>query len=88
MTLLEFAQGPALAFALTVFAVGTLWNLGRPVADSTWASYWNYYVLIFAAASAAVVVWLSVGGFRDLRSMFRELTVLKRDDRDHGFIER
>lgn len=27
MTLLEFAQGPALAFALTVFAVGTLWRL-------------------------------------------------------------
>jgi nitrate reductase gamma subunit len=27
MTLLEFARGPALALALTVFAVGTLWRL-------------------------------------------------------------
>ncbi len=27
MTLLEFARGPALAFALTVFVVGTLWRL-------------------------------------------------------------
>lgn len=27
MTVLEFAQGPALAFALTVFVAGTLWRL-------------------------------------------------------------
>ena len=27
MTLLEFARGPALAFALTVFVAGTAWRL-------------------------------------------------------------
>jgi SSS family solute:Na+ symporter len=93
----EFTRGDKFIYVVSyawillwtvVFAVGTLWNLSRPVADSAWASYWHSYVLIFAVASAVVVVWLSIGGFRDLRAMFRELAVLKRDDRDHGFIER
>ena len=93
----EFTRGDKFIYIISyawiflwtvVFAVGTLWNISRPVSDSAWGAYWHSYVLIFAVASALVVVWLSIGGFRDLRAMFRELSVLKRDDRDHGFIER
>ncbi len=93
----EFTRGDRLIYILSyawilawtlVFLAGTLINLGRPASDAAWARYWSVYVYVFAAVSGVVVVWLSVGGFRDLRSMLKALAVARRDERDDGFVRR
>jgi SSS family solute:Na+ symporter len=71
-----------------VFIAGTIYHFARGARDSSWMAYWKYYVLIYLAASIVVVVWFTIGGVRDMRSMFRALGVMKRDDRDDGYIVR
>ncbi len=66
--------------------MGTIYNLSHDVQDSTWLSYWKYYVIIYALVSAAVVIWFTVGGIVDMKSMFKKLSVMKRDDADDGFV--
>ena len=36
--------------------------------------------------SGIVVVWFAIGGFRDIRAMLRRLAVMRRDDRDDGWV--
>jgi SSS family solute:Na+ symporter len=69
-----------------VFAVGTIYNLTHDVSDSAWMQYWKYYVIIFVVVSAFVVVWFTVGGIKDMKSMFKQLSVMKRDDKDSGYL--
>ncbi|MBN1998222.1 sodium:solute symporter [candidate division KSB1 bacterium] len=69
-----------------VFIIGTIYGLSRDVPDSRWLSYWKYYVIIYALVSAVVVVWFTIGGMVDMKSMFKQLTVMKRDVADDGFV--
>ena len=69
-----------------VFIVGTIVNLNSDVPDSAWVSYWRTFVLIQIGMSVIVIVWFSIGGAFDLRSMFRLLRSRKRDEADDGFV--
>jgi SSS family solute:Na+ symporter len=71
-----------------VFIIGTIYGLSTDIQDSSWMSYWKYYVLIYALVSAVVVVWFTIGGVLDLKAMFQKLSVMKRDDTDDGFVKR
>lgn len=71
-----------------IFIIGTIYNLSHDVSDSSWLSYWKYYVIIYAVVSAIVVVWFTIGGVIDMKSMFKELTVMKRDEADDGYVIR
>ncbi len=91
----EFTKGDKFIYILSyawifiwtlIFIVGTIYNLSHDVQDSTWLSYWKYYVIIYALVSAAVVIWFIVGGIVDMKSMFKKLSVMKRDDADDGFV--
>jgi SSS family solute:Na+ symporter len=91
----EFTKGDKFIYILSytwifiwtgVFIIGTIYNLAHPVTDSIWMTYWKYYVYIYIIASAAVVVWFSIGGFIDLKMMFKRLSTMERDDQDDGFL--
>jgi len=93
----EFTKGDKFIYSLSyvwilswtlVFIAGTIYHFARGARDSSWMAYWKYYVLIYLAASIVVVVWFTIGGVKDMRSMFRALGVMKRDDRDDGYIVR
>ena len=69
-----------------VFIAGTIYNLTNDVPDSTWASFWRLYVYVELALAVVVVIWFTMGGLRDLKSMFGRLGAMDRDDTDDGVV--
>jgi SSS family solute:Na+ symporter len=91
----EFSRGDRVLYLATyawvgvwtlVFIVGTVLNLTRDVEDSSWAGFWQWYVLVMVVVSGVVIVWFAIGGFRDIREMLKRLAVMRRDDRDDGWV--
>jgi SSS family solute:Na+ symporter len=91
----EFTRGDRVVYLLTyamiagwtlVFVVGTVYNLTHDVSNVAWAKFWRVYVYVQLAISAAIVVWFTVGGVRDLKAMLRQLDVMARDDADDGVV--
>jgi len=56
-----------------IFVVGTAYNLGVDVADETWLAWWHGWIWFTFGTGAVIMVWFSIGGFRDLVAMFRHL---------------
>jgi SSS family solute:Na+ symporter len=74
------------AFWIVVFIIGTVYNLHHDVPDEAWARFWKVYFFIQVAVSLFVIVWFSVGGFRDISEMLRRLRVMRRDALDDGTV--
>jgi SSS family solute:Na+ symporter len=72
----------------TIFVVGTIYNLRHDVPDSAWTSFWKKYFYVQVVFSILVIVWFTIGGLRDIRDMFRRLSVMKRDAADDGMVVR
>ena len=68
-------------FWTLVFIIGTVYNLSNPVSDDAWMKFWEYYIYIHLILSGIVLIWFTLGGFHDLKSM---MSALKSDVRDHG----
>lgn len=74
------------AIWITIFIVGTIYNLHHDVADERWASFWKVYFYIQVTISIFVMIWFSIGGFRDIGAMLRRLRIMKRDAMDDGTV--
>ncbi|MBK8979435.1 MAG: sodium:solute symporter [Planctomycetes bacterium] len=70
-----------------VFVVVTAWNLTHDVPATSWLAFWHVWTWAILAVGAAIVTWFSIGGFRDLRAMFRRLREIRADERDDGRVE-
>jgi len=70
-----------------VFIIGTVYNLSNPVSDDAWMKFWEYYIYVHLALSGIVLVWFTLGGFIDLRSMITSLQSEVRDHGDDGWVE-
>ena len=70
-----------------VFIIGTVYNLSNPVSDDTWMKFWEYYIYIHLVLSGIVLVWFTLGGFIDLKSMITSLQSEERDHGDDGWVE-
>lgn len=68
-------------FWTLVFIIGTVYNLSNTVSDDAWMKFWEYYIYVHLILSGIVLVWFTLGGFYDLKSM---IIALKSDVRDHG----
>ena len=77
-----------IGFWTLVFLVGTAWNLATDVSDAAWGRFWQIYVYAQAAAAAAVILWVTAGGLRDIRRMLMDLGTARRDDSDDGWVQR
>jgi SSS family solute:Na+ symporter len=95
----EFTRGDKVLYIATyvwvgawflVFVVGTIANLTHEglVDDMGWMTYWKVFIYIQVALSVIVIVWFTIGGWLDVRSMFRGLKARKRDAEDDGFVRR
>ncbi len=69
-----------------VFIAGTIYNFTNDVPDSTWTSFWRLYVYVELALAVVVVIWFTMGGLLDLKSMFGRLGAMDRDDTDDGVV--
>jgi len=72
-------------FWFGVFLIGTIWNVIRPWPDRWWVDYWYVVGLILPVVVGIITsVWFSIGGYRDLRTLFRRLRILERNVLDDG----
>ncbi|MDG2424308.1 MAG: hypothetical protein P8M22_10045 [Phycisphaerales bacterium] len=72
-------------FWTIVFLVLTTWRLtGHEIAEETWASWWQWWTWCTLVAAIIVVTWFTIGGFLDVRALYRRLRAYDSDVRDDG----
>ncbi len=77
------------ATLLTCFGgviVGTICQLKFHMSDSFWLSFWHGFVAVFGVITVALILWLTIGGFVDLKKLFVLLKQVKRNDADDGTV--
>lgn len=92
----EFTRGDKFIYIITyawtflwtlIFIVGTIYNLTHEVTDAAWMKYWKLTIEIQVVLSLIVIVWFTLGGIKDIKSMFSRLDTMQRDHADDGFIQ-
>jgi SSS family solute:Na+ symporter len=63
-----------------------LYHLTHEVPTSRWLAFWPKYLYAMFAFGSVFLVWISIGGFRDLRVLLKKLRAEKLDETDDGFI--
>jgi len=67
-----------------VFVVGTLYGLIFEISTDSWARFWYWYMWQLFVVFFVSTIWLTIGGLRDVRKMYRLLRTRKRDFSDDG----
>ena len=75
------------AIQILIFVVGTTLALTVGLSQDFWMSFWRIYVLVHLILAGVVIVWFTIGGWRDLRRMTAALQTLERDAKDDGWVE-
>ena len=75
-------------FFTLVFVFGTMYNLSNDVSDESWMVYWKYQLYINIIFSFIIIIWFTIGGFIDIKKMFKSLNLSKRDHGDSGFVDK
>jgi SSS family solute:Na+ symporter len=75
-------------FWTAVFVVVTVYNLTVQVPGSSWLRFWHVWTWFIVACGISVTCWFTIGGFRDLREMFRLMRSRRADATDDGRVER
>ena len=74
------------AFTIVFLVVLVLYNR-LELTREWWAGYWHWWTYLAFGVAAAVTTWFTIGGFRDLRRMFRRLRSHVDDEADDGRVE-
>ena len=74
-----------LAFTV-VFIVGTAYAMTFGIAQESWLAFWQFWVWLIFATGCVIVVWFTIGGFRDLRRMYAHLERYHADAGDDGTV--
>jgi len=69
-----------------IFIIGTIYNLYNPVSDEAWMSFWRSYMFIYIFVSGITIIWFTIGGFNDLKTMMSKLRSDERDHSDDGWV--
>jgi len=69
-----------------LFIVGTVYNLYNDVSDTSWMTFWKYYLFIHIGMAVISIVWFTWGGFKDLGEMMQKLRSSERDHGDDGWV--
>jgi SSS family solute:Na+ symporter len=74
-------------FWFLAFVVGCVWYFWRPWSLETWGRYWFMYSFVLPLFIGTITtVWLTWGGVRDLRRLFRDLRTCERSALDDGMV--
>ena len=69
-----------------IFISVTVYGIFVGISDSAWFTFWNIYAWIGFALSIIITIWFFVFGLRDLKSLFKSLRSVDRDDKDDGMV--
>ena len=70
-----------------VFVVGSVWNLIAPWPDSAWSRFWHVAAIgLPVFISVVTAVWFTWGGVRDIRALFRHLSLERVNHLDDGTV--
>lgn len=72
---------------VTVFIGCWIYNSIVDVPVEKWVKFWHVYVYTFFSLGAAFLLWVVIGGVRDLVRLFRNLRTQKENIRDDGSVE-
>jgi len=67
-----------------IFVVVTIYNIMFKVSAETWLAFWHGWTWFILICSIIITVWFTIGGFGDLKIMFRRLSALQEDPLDDG----
>ena len=84
--IIYFVSYLMVAILLGMIIIGAICSRCFDITDEAWLSFWHIGIWVTFACTLAVITWLTVGGFRDLSRLFRNLAVAKRDDSDDGTV--
>jgi SSS family solute:Na+ symporter len=73
-------------FWTAVLVVGSLISLSGGISKTTWISFWHFYTWAIFGVGCVIVVWFTIGGFRDLGRMYAHLRRYAADERDDGSV--
>ncbi|MBI9019537.1 MAG: hypothetical protein JEZ07_19985 [Phycisphaerae bacterium] len=81
---------PAIWFV--VFLVGSiiyyLSDKNPATIDLVWLKFWHIWLWLVLIASVVITIWFTIGGFSDIRFMYRKLNSLKSDEADDGHVNK
>ena len=69
-----------------VFFAGTAYNLYNDVSNVAWMKFWKTYLYVHVVVSILIIIWFTIGGFRDLKDMISRLKTEYRDHQDDGWV--
>lgn len=69
-----------------IFIAVVVWHLFADLPDTWWVGFWHAWTWIFVGGAIAVTGWFTIGGFRDLRSMYRHLAA-RANPKEDGRVE-
>ncbi len=69
-----------------VFFIGTAYNLYYDVSNIAWLNFWKTYLYIHITVSIFIIIWFTIGGFKDLKDMISRLKTEYRDHQDDGWV--
>jgi SSS family solute:Na+ symporter len=72
--------------SIALLILGTLYALVFKPSKEAWLTFWEWYTIILIVFNSGLVLLLIVGGFKDLKRLFRTLGTAKRDARDDGTV--
>ncbi len=72
---------------LALFLLGTLAYWGGFLPEGIWPDFWGFWVYLHLWLGVPLLVWLSIGGYRDIRDVFARLNIGSRDQGDDGRVE-
>ncbi len=73
-------------FTVTYFVIMTILAFSLDYGESEWRTFHMTIFGFFAFTSFIIIIWLSIGGVRDLITMIRLLKSARRDDDDDGWV--
>ncbi len=72
------------AWRFGAFLIILAFALAGYMSNNRWMLWWRISLLISLTIAVIGAVWVTVGGFMDLRKMYRKLSVLKQNNLDDG----
>lgn len=72
---------------IALLALGTLYHLTIGISDGGWSNIWLLFIWITISVSAVTTVWFTMGGIKDIRTMFGLLKNTVRDKSDDGSVD-
>lgn len=69
-----------------MFIFGTVYCLIFDVSEEAWIPFWKILVGSLIVISIIVTIWISIGGWMDLKDMLMRLRTVKRNEKDDGMV--